>query len=149
MKTKNLFVLLSQKVSYTAGHPVTFFLALGTVIVWAVTGPVFGFNDTWQLVINTGTTIITFLIVFLIQSTQNRDTAALQLKLDELIRVTKGAHTVLLDFEELSEDQLEAFRTKYEKIAAAGRAHIRKGETDTSRPEVDISPLSGAESDDK
>lgn len=149
MKTNNLFVLLSQKVSYATGHPVTFFLALGTVVVWAVTGPIFGFNDTWQLVINTGTTIVTFLMVFLIQSTQNRDTAALQLKLDELIRVTEGAHTVLLDLEELSEDQLETFRKEYEKIAAASRANIRRGETDTHTPEVDISILCGAECDDK
>ena len=141
MKTDNLFVLLSQKVSYATGHPITFFLALGTILVWAVTGPIFDYNDTWQLVINTGTTIITFLMVFLIQSTQNRDTAALQLKLDELIRVTEGAHTVLLDLEELSEDQLEKFRKEYEKIAAQGRANIRKGGTDTNVPEVDIAIL--------
>lgn len=145
MKANNLFVLLSQKVSYATGHPVAFFLALGTIIVWGITGPIFDFNDTWQLVINTGTTIITFLMVFLIQSTQNRDTAALQLKLDELIRVTEGAHTVLLDLEELSEDQLEKFRKEYEKIAAQGRANIRKGESDTNVPEVDIAILCQAE----
>ena len=142
MKTRNFFVLLSQKVSRATGHPTAFFLALSTVIVWGITGPVFGFNDTWQLVINTGTTIITFLMVFLIQSTQNRDTAALQLKLDELIRVTEGAHTVLLDLEELSEERLEKFRKEYEKIARTGRDKIHKGESDTNAPEVDIALLS-------
>ena len=149
MKTNNLFVLLSQKVSYATGHPVAFCLALLTIVIWGVTGPIFDFNDTWQLVINTGTTIVTFLMVFLIQSTQNRDTAALQLKLDELIRVTEGAHTVLLDLEELSEDQLEKFRKEYEKIAAIGRANIRKGESDTNAPEVDIAVLCPVEVDEK
>lgn len=141
MKPNNLFVLLSQKVSYATGHPAAFFMALAIVVVWGITGPIFDFNDTWQLVINTGTTIVTFLMVFLIQSTQNRDTAALQLKLDELIRVTEGAHTVLLDLEELSEDQLEKFRKEYEKIAAQGRANIRQGGNDTNAPEVNITIL--------
>ena len=150
MKKNNLFVLLSQKVSYATGHPAAFFLALSTVVVWGVTGPIFGFNDTWQLVINTGTTIITFLMVFLIQSTQNRDTAALQLKLDELIRVTEGAHTVLLDLEELSEDQLEKFRNEYEKIAAQARIDLKAGKTDSAnRPEVDITMLCGEEDENK
>lgn len=146
MKTDNLFVSLSQKVSYATGHPLAFFLALGIVLVWAITGPIFDYNDTWQLVINTGTTIITFLMVFLIQSTQNRDTAALQLKLDELIRVTAGAHTVLLDLEELSEDQLEKFRKEYEKIARQARKDIQAGKSDSDeRPEVNIRLLCGAE----
>lgn len=149
MNNKNFFVLISQKVSYATGHPVAFCIALLIVIIWGITGPLFGFNDTWQLVINTGTTIVTFLMVFLIQSTQNRDTAAMQLKLDELIRVTEGAHTVLLDLEELSEDQLEKFREQYEKIAATGRANIRKGESDTNAPEVDIAILCPVETDKK
>ncbi len=142
MKKRGLFVKLSQKVSYATGHPAAFFLALGTVVVWAITGPIFGFNDTWQLVINTGTTIITFLMVFLIQSTQNRDTAAMQLKIDELIRVTEGAHTVLLDLEELSEKQLEKLRTEYENIARTARRQITNGQSDTGIPDVDISILS-------
>src|SRR4051795_4621953 len=88
-----------------SGKPSTFLLALGTVIVWALTGPIFHYSDTWQLVINTGTTIITFLMVFLIQNTQNRDTLAVQVKLDELLRSTKGAHNAVLDIEELSENE--------------------------------------------
>jgi low affinity Fe/Cu permease len=144
----NLFVLFSKKVAYATGHPASFFIALAVIIVWAVTGPIFDYNDTWQLVINTGTTIVTFLMVFLIQSTQNRDTAALQLKLDELIRVTEGAHTVLLDLEELGEDQLEKFRKEYEQIAKHGRIKIRNGESDTNTPEVDIMILCGPEEDD-
>lgn len=144
----NMFVLFSKKVATATGHPVSFFIALAVIIVWGVTGPLFDYNDTWQLVINTSTTIVTFLMVFLIQSTQNRDTAALQLKLDELIRVTEGAHTVLLDLEELGEAQLEKFRKEYEEIARQGRIKLRKGESDTNAPEVDIMILCGSEDDD-
>jgi low affinity Fe/Cu permease len=100
-----------------------------------VTGPVFHFSDTWQLVINTGTTIITFLMVFLIQNTQNRDTEAIQVKLDELIRATKGAHNAILDLEELDEESLDAFRTKYQALAAAARAELSHGDIDTGTPE--------------
>ena len=96
-------------------------MAAGLIVVWLVTGPLFGFSDTWQLVINTGTTIVTFLMVFLIQNTQNRDTEAMQLKLDELIRATKGAHNALLDLEELEEDNLDAFRAKYRGARAMPR----------------------------
>jgi low affinity Fe/Cu permease len=126
----------SKRVSRLAGRPVTFALALGVILVWIVTGPIFGFSDTWQLVINTGTTIVTFLMVFLIQNTQNRDTAAIQLKLDELIRVTKGAHNALMDLEELEERQIEAFRARYEGIAADARARLQRGESDTDTPEA-------------
>lgn len=149
MKSDKMFVKFSQKVSYIAGHPSAFAIALGIVLIWAVTGPIFGFNDTWQLVINTGTTIITFLMVFLIQSTQNRDTAALQLKLDELIRTTIGAHTILLDLEELGEDQLEKFRKEYEQIARAAREGIIRGEDDTGMPDVNIRLLCDIEDTDK
>jgi low affinity Fe/Cu permease len=96
----------------------------------------FGFSDTWQLVINTGTTIITFLMVFLIQNTQNRDTEAIQVKLDELIRATKGAHNALLDLEELEEGTLDAFKSKYEALASAARAELRRGVEDTGTPEA-------------
>lgn len=104
-----------------------FILAVAVIAAWIVTGPLFGFSDTWQLVINTGTTIVTFLMVFLIQNTQNRDTEAIQVKLDELIRATKGADNALLDLEELDEDDLDAFRAKYEALAAAARSELTRG----------------------
>src|SRR5947207_4848815 len=104
-----------------SGKPATFAIALFIVIVWAATGPIFGYSDTWQLVINTGTTIVTFLMVFLIQNTQNRDTQALQLKLDELIRVTKGAHNLMLDLEQLDDEHLERLRQVYETLANQAR----------------------------
>lgn len=112
-----------------------FTLAVAIIAVWIVTGPMFGFSDTWQLVINTGTTIITFLMVFLIQNTQNRDTEAIQVKLDELIRATQGAHNALLDLEELEEKTLDAFKAKYQALASAARADLDMGNTDTGTPE--------------
>lgn len=126
---------LAKAVSRWCGRPSTFFLAVGVIAVWIVTGPIFGFSDTWQLVINTGTTIVTFLMVFLIQNTQNRDTQAIQLKLDELIRSTKGAHNALLDLEELDEAALEAFRTRYEALARDSRRGVAAGQTDTDTPD--------------
>ena len=107
-----------------AGKPATFFAAVLIIVVWAVSGPLFGFSDTWQLVINTGTTIITFLMVFLIQNTQNRDSEAMQVKLDELIHVTKGAQNALLDLEELEEEELDRIRDGYEKIAERARGTV-------------------------
>jgi len=118
------------------GRPRVFVLAVVVIAVWVVTGPIFGFSDTWQLVINTGTTIVTFLMVFLIQNTQSRDTEAIQLKLDELIRATQGAHNALLDLEELEEGKLEAFRVKYQALAAAARAELGHGANDTGTPEA-------------
>lgn len=141
MAQEKIFNVLSQKASYYAGHPAAFFTAFGIVLIWAVTGPIFQFNDTWQLVINTGTTIITFLMVFLIQSTQNRDTTAMQLKLDELIRATQGAHTVLLDLEELGEDGLEKIRKQYEKLADQARSNIKDGKDDTDVMPIDIKTI--------
>ncbi|MGB8815491.1 MAG: low affinity iron permease family protein, partial [Paracoccaceae bacterium] len=114
MTKPDRYSAISKSVARMAGRPRTFSLAVGIILIWIVTGPIFGFSDTWQLVINTGTTIITFLMVFLIQNTQNRDTQAIQVKLDELIRVTQGAHNALLDLEELGEEQLDLFRAKYE-----------------------------------
>ncbi|MGH7872716.1 MAG: low affinity iron permease family protein [Candidatus Binatia bacterium] len=100
------------------------------------TGPIFKFSDTWQLVINTGTTIVTFLMVFLIQNTQNRESHAVQLKLDELIRAVNGAHNALLDLEGLEESDLERFRVRYEELARTARDALRRGELDTGTPEV-------------
>lgn len=108
------------------GRPVIFFVAVTVIVVWALTGPIFGFSDTWQLVINTGTTIVTFLMVFLIQNTQNRDTEALQIKLDELIRAVKGARNEVLDLEEMDEDQLNQIRQEYLELADHARHHIEE-----------------------
>lgn len=118
------------------GKPLVFALAVTTILLWIVTGPLFGFSDTWQLVINTATTIITFLMVFLIQNTQNRDTEAIQIKLDELIRATQGAHNGLLDLEELDAEQLDAFRAKYELLARDARLALEQGHRDTGTPEA-------------
>ena len=126
---------LAKAVSRFCGRPGMFALALAVIVVWIITGPLFGFSDTWQLVINTGTTIITFLMVFLIQNTQNRDTQAIQLKLDELIRATQGAHNALLDLEELDERTLEAFRRRYEALASEARLRQGQGLADTDSPE--------------
>ena len=123
-----------QENAHSPGRPVTSRSPAPSSSAWGISGPLFGFSDTWQLVINTGTTIVTFLMVFLIQSTQNRDTAAYQIKLDELIRVTQG-HNALMDLEELEEEDLEAFRRKYEKMAAAARRKIGKGGDDVDSPE--------------
>lgn len=121
MAQQSAFTRLAKKASTFTGRPSCFALALGIIVVWAITGPLFGFSDTWQLVINTGTTIITFLMVFLIQSTQNRDTEAMQIKLDELIRVSRRADDALLDLEELEEAKLDALRARYEDMARQAR----------------------------
>jgi len=118
------------------GRPFAFIVAAGVVAAWAISGPLFHFSDTWQLAINTGTTIVTFLMVFLIQSTQNRDTEALQVKLDELIRVTQGAHNALLDLEELDEAQLDRIRAVYQELARQARGDLERGGHDTGVPET-------------
>ncbi len=137
--SKDAFTRFANITSNVAGHPATFISAMGIIVIWAITGPVFGFNDTWQLVINTGTTIITFLMVFLIQNTQNRDTRALQIKLDELIRANENAHNVLLDLEELTDAQLQKIQNRYEKLAAQAREKVKDGLHDMDRilPEFD------------
>jgi low affinity Fe/Cu permease len=127
---------VAKRVSHWCGRPGTFLLAVGVILVWILTGPIFGYSDTWQLVINTGTTIVTFLMVFLIQNTQNRDTAAIQLKLDELIRATEGAHNALMDLEELDEKLLDHFRAKYERLAREARERLARGQPDTDSPEA-------------
>lgn len=125
----------AKAAAHFCGRPRVFAIAFLIIVVWITTGPIFGFSDTWQLVINTGTTIITFLMVFLIQNTQNRDTEAIQLKLDELIRATQGAHNALLDLEELEEESLEAFRQRYQALASAARMKLSQGLQDTGTPE--------------
>ena len=135
-KQTTWFGSFSKWISRWTGSPLAFGLALGTIVVWGISGPLFGFSDTWQLVINTGTTIVTFLMVFLIQNTQNRDGAAVQVKLDELIRTTSGAHNALLDLEELDEDELREITKEYEQIAEHARELLRKGKSDTGSPRI-------------
>jgi low affinity Fe/Cu permease len=122
--------------SRATGRPAAFVLALAAVVIWGVTGPIFAFSETWQLVINTGTTIVTFLMIFLIQNTQNRDTGAIQIKLDELIRSTEGAHNALLDLEELEDHEIERLRDDYESLAAEAREALDHGKTDTEVREM-------------
>ncbi len=136
-KTVSWFTRFAKWAARATGRPITFVIAVAVILIWAMTGPIFGFSDTWQLVINTSTTIVTFLMVFLIQNTQNRDTEALQLKLDELIRVMEGAHNALLDLEELDEDQLDRIRANYEKLAKKAREDLRHGMADTHVPDVE------------
>lgn len=135
MRQNNWYSRFAKGAAHFCGRPPVFAIAVAIIGIWIVTGPLFHFSDTWQLVINTGTTIITFLMVFLIQNTQNRDTQAIQLKLDELIRATQGAHNALLDLEELEEDNLEAFRIKYQALAGAARKQLHLGLQDTGTPE--------------
>ncbi len=118
---KSFFGRFAKFAAWATGHPASFLIAVTVVVVWACTGPLFGYSDTWQLVINTSTTIVTFLMVFLIQNSQNRDSAAVQLKLDELIRAVAGARNELLDLEELDECDLNLLRQRYEKLAVHAR----------------------------
>ena len=122
MKLAKTFNKMAQATAKFTGHPVCFCMAITVVLVWAACGPFFGFSEVWQLVINTGTTIITFLMVFLIQNTQNRDTEAMQIKLDELIYVTRLANNELLDLEELEEAELDQLRQRYEDMAKKAKA---------------------------
>jgi low affinity Fe/Cu permease len=136
MRTTAWYSQFAKAAAHFCGRPRVFALAVGVIAAWVLTGPLFGFSDTWQLVINTGTTIITFLMVFLIQNTQNRDTEAIQIKLDELIRATQGAHNALLDLEELEGESLDAFRSRYQALAAAARAQLGRGLEDTGTPQA-------------
>ena len=142
-KSKSWFSRFAKWTARYSGRPLTFCLAVGLVLAWAITGPYFQFSETWQLVINTGTTIITFLMVFLIQSTQNRDAEAVQVKLDEIIRSIKGAHTALLDLEELEEEELDKIHGQYEELAAQARKKLREGDADTDTPDVPRSEKNG------
>ncbi len=135
-KSRSHFTRLAKATARVTGRPTTFGLATGVILLWLVTGPLFKFSDTWQLVINTGTTIITFLMVFLIQATQNRDAEAVQVKLDELLRATSGAHNALLDLEQLEERELDSVLAGYCRLAEGARADLRRGVIDTGVPEV-------------
>ena len=124
-KSNSWFSQFAKLTARITGKPLTFMVAASIVVLWGITGPIFGFSDTWQLVINTGTTIVTFLMVFLIQNTQNRDSEAIQVKLDELIRATQGAQNALLDLEELEEEELDRIKAGYEEIAEKARGELR------------------------
>jgi low affinity Fe/Cu permease len=136
-RSHHWFAVFAKRVERVTGHPLTFVLAVGLIAVWGITGPIFKYSDTWQLVINTGTTIVTFLMVFLIQNSQNRDTGAIQTKLDELIRALEGAHNALLDLEDLDDEEIEHIRRDYRQLAAKAREAIESGLKDTACDEVD------------
>lgn len=125
-KKASWFTCFAKATARYSGKPTTFIIAVFVIITWAITGPFFKFSDTWQLVINTGTIIITFLMVFLIQNTQNRDTEALQIKLDELIRAIEGAKNSLLDLEELDDKELDEIRREYRALAEKARHLLKK-----------------------
>jgi low affinity Fe/Cu permease len=143
MKVKGHFARFAGWAADRAGGPTSFVLALGLVVTWAALGPFFHFSEGWQITINSCTTIVTFLMVFLIQNTQNSDTKALQLKLDELIRATRGAHVALLDLEELDESELKYIRRKYDQLAADARRKMRSGGEDTDDPAIDLKDVAG------
>jgi low affinity Fe/Cu permease len=125
-KSRTAFTKFAKWTAHATGRPGAFLLASATIVVWALTGPLFGFSDTWQLVINTGTTIVTFLMVFLIQCTQNRDSEATQVKLDEIIRAIGHAKNELLDLEELEEEDLDALKKSYQEMATKARGDAER-----------------------
>jgi low affinity Fe/Cu permease len=133
VKRASRFTRFATWASHVSGHPSAFILAVIVILTWGVTGPIFAFSDTWQLVINTGTTIITFLMVFIIQNTQNRDSAAMRLKLDEIIRAMGNANNAVINMEELDEKELEEIRGTYLKLAEEGRNTFRKAKSEKAR----------------
>ena len=135
-KSRSPIARLAKATSRWAGRPIAFLIAAGVVLAWAVAGPLFDYSDRWQLSINSLTAIVTFLMVFLIQNAQYRDAEAVQVKLDELLRVTRGAHNALLDLEELEEADLDRIRKGYENLAKLAREELRRGGTDTDAPEI-------------
>ena len=132
MRTTSRFGRLARVTAHAMGQPAAFGTALAIIILWAISGPIFGFSDTWQLIINTGTTIITFLMVFIIQNTQNRDAEAMHIKLDELIRAMDQAQNALLNLEELEEEDLERIRADYLRLAEHARIELRDGNVQPS-----------------
>ena len=136
IKSTSRFTHFAKWTARITGRPITFVVAFLIIVIWASTGPIFNFSDTWQLVINTSTTIVTFLMVFLIQNTQNRDSEAIQIKLDELIRSMQGAHNALLDLEELEEDDLDRIRNDYGLLAKQARLELRNRRLNTGTPQL-------------
>src|SRR5258708_2622149 len=132
-KREQFFTQIATKTACAAARSTTFAVAVAVIVVWGVSGALFHFSDTWQLVINTGTTIVTFLMVFLIQNSQNRESETIQIKLDELIRVTKG-HNVLLDLDELTPEELEKVKSHYVHLAEKARDRLKAGKRDTDAP---------------
>ena len=135
-KSTSWFTRFAKSTARATGQPVTFAVAVLIIIGWAVSGPLFGFSDTWQLVVNTGTTIITFLMVFLIQSTQNRDSEAVHIKLDELLRISPGAHNVLISLEDLDEAELDRIRAVYSHLAEQARKGASHGRNESGVPAI-------------
>jgi len=138
MAKKSFFTSLAGTIAHATGSATTFIIACCVVLIWAVTGPIFDYSDTWQLIINTGTTIITFLMVFLIQNTQNRDAKAVQVKLDELLRATEGAHLGLMDLEDMEEAELKAIHDKYLAIAQEAHSRLKGGGDDCDTPVIKL-----------
>ncbi len=138
MRTSRFFTRAAKGTSRMAGKPLTFAIVILMVVAWAVSGPFFDYSDSWQLTINTATTIVTFLMVFLIQATQNRDAEAMQIKLDEIIRCQTGAHNALLDLEELEEEDLAKIRAEYLALATKARQQLDRGMPDTDAPDVTV-----------
>ncbi|RZI42485.1 low affinity iron permease family protein [Herbaspirillum sp. HC18] len=137
MSQPDTYSRFANAIAQFCGRPKVFAFVVGIIVVWLLTGPAFHFSDTWQLIINTGTSIVTFLMVFLIQHSQNRDTIAIQLKLDELIRATEGAQNTLIDLEDLEDETLQTYRKRFEDLADAARAEFqRRGKADTGTPET-------------
>ena len=124
-KIKSFFELFSARVTKATGKPLAFVLAVAVIIAWAVTGPIFHFSDTWQLVINTGTTIVTFLMVFLIQRTQNKDASAIHLKLNEIVAALEGASNRLIDVEDLTEEEIKTLHTHYQRLVAMAKKDLQ------------------------
>jgi low affinity Fe/Cu permease len=144
VSSNSLFTRFAKATARATGHPLAFGAAAAIILLWGTTGPLFGFSDTWQLVINTGTTIVTFLMVFLIQNSQNRDSEAIQVKLDELIRAMDGAHLALLDLEELDDADLRRICRDYRELAKQARRDLAEGKSDTDVRQVGYASLKDA-----
>lgn len=137
---KKIFSSLAERASVAAGSAAAFFLAAFSIVIGAITGPIFHYSAVWQLVINTVTNIITFLLVFLIQNSQNRETRAVQLKLDELIRATQGAHNMMMKLENVTDKEVQVLHEHYAQMARNAREQIKHGESDQGAPELKIDP---------